>query len=110
MAGIRQFIAQKIRHPSIRTKWIETMYMTDDGTGDDIKIYWHGIPADNNVIKEKHLAEGAVTTNRIRQNAVRTINIDDKAVTKDKLDDDLKADLNATVANGILNLPKFNIG
>lgn len=59
MAGIRQFIAQKIKHPSIRNKWIETMYMTEDANtpGQDIKIYWHGTPADDNVIEPRHLAQ-----------------------------------------------------
>ena len=60
MAGIRQFIAQKIKHPSIRNKWIETMYMTEEDTetpGQNIKIYWHGAPADDNVIEPRHLAQ-----------------------------------------------------
>ena len=116
MAGvIRRFIAQKIKHP-ISKEWIETMYMTDDGAEDDIKIYWHGIPADNNVIEERHLAlkavttdridDGAITTKNIGWGAVKTAQIDQGAVTPDKLDNNLKAALNATVANGTLNLPQ----
>ena len=33
--------------------------MTEDADtqGQDIKIYWHGIPADNNIIEPRHLAQ-----------------------------------------------------
>ena len=117
MAGvIRRFIAQKIKHPITR-KWIETMYMTDDGAGNDIKIYWHGIPADNKVIELNHLSDdtlsgiqsavkqgitlndlggtvnstqikdGSVTTDDIGDGEVKTKNLDRKAVKTVNLDD-----------------------
>ena len=136
MAGvIRRFITQKIKHP-ITKKWIETMYMTDDGAGNDIKIYWHGAPADNNIIELNHLSDDAlsgiqenitinsaqiedhsITTDDIGDGqiksrnldgkAVKTVNLDDEAVTFDKLAGNLKTTLSATVADGILNLPRL---
>ena len=116
MAGIRQFIAQKIKHPITR-RWIETMYMTDDGTGNDIKIYWHGAPADNKVIELDHLSDDAlsgiqstvkqgitlndlggtvnsaqiennsITTDDIGEGQVKSKNLDGKAVKTVNLDD-----------------------
>ena len=81
MAGIKQFIAQKIKHPSIRNKWIETMYMTEDANtqGQDIKIYWHGTPADDNVIEPRHLTQAvfdqiSTIASNIAQNIANNLN------------------------------------
>ena len=147
MAGnLMRFITQKIKHPRTRD-WIETMYMTDDGAGNDIKIYWHGAPADDNVINFNHLSNEAVSTIQqgttqaldlgnipgkikssqieddailtnhilngqvntvdLAPDAVTTAKIEGGAVTKEKLDTNLKTALNATVTDGTLNLPNL---
>ena len=62
---------------------------------------------EDDAILTNHILNGQVNTVDLAPSAVTTTKIEDKAVTKEKLDPNLKTTLNATVTDGTLNLPSL---